>query len=256
MIDTPTLRDRIVALRQRLEQTPPLVPPAEPATILYPPREEYLDPIEPIQNRTEAGSRTQAVLEHSLRHLASVGTEPIRLPATLTHRARRLLKEAHELIVELRALSDEPTLAGPPPSSEGTADIDPLALTYRETAAMIEPAVRLAQGFPEEASIQLRLCDGLEGMLEAVRQRTVALRKALDIRREEAGRINTLAHLLTSLDAGQSLDPQAFVRLADELLEETAATPLRFLYTHPSHYRLTSAAPAFHRRRGLWPVIA
>ena len=97
--------------------------------------------------RVQAGSRTQALLEQSLRQLAIVPEPAPSTPIPLTARARRLLKEAHELIGTLRTLADDPLLAGSPPKEDGGEEIDPLAIYYRETATMMEPAVQSLRTF-------------------------------------------------------------------------------------------------------------
>src|SRR5262245_49011119 len=136
MTDTRVLLEKITAFRQRLESMPRLtsqLPNEAPAVVEPPPVPEGAD----LEERVRAGSRTQALLETSLRRLAGLAEESGPCPGQLTGRARRLLGEAREIVQRLRALADDPLLAGPPPGVDGSApDIDPLAFHYRETAAL------------------------------------------------------------------------------------------------------------------------
>ncbi len=125
-------------------------------------------------------------------------------------------------------------LAGSPPKEDGGEEIDPLAIYYRETATMMEPAVRIAQNFPEAPSVQLRLCDGLDGILSTVRQRLTTLSNARELRRQDSILVDTLCNLLVQLDAGQAIDPESLGELAEQILAEAGKTRLRFIYTSPA----------------------
>ena len=226
MSDTRMLLQKIQAFRQRLDALPRLV--AEPIMVAA-------DNVAPSENKVTdkiaAGSRTQAILEQSIRHLNDSETPPP-VPTQLTARARRILEEAKGLIGYLRSLADDPLLAGPSPEQQSD-ETDPLAIWFRETSALMGPAVRLAQSLPDAPSEQLRLCEGLEGMLATVRQRLATLDLALADRRRDAGQIDRLAHLLVNLDSDQPADASAFVDLATEVLAEGAFHPLRFVFTSP-----------------------
>lgn len=228
MSDTRTLLQKIQAFRQRLDALPRLVP--EPIQIA--PANIIVSEMRPPE-KIAVGSRTQAVLEQSIRNLGSVKLAEPALPAQLTARARRMIAEASELVRVLRSLADEPLLAGPPPE-QGIDETDPLALWYRETAAMIGPAVRIAQALPDTPSEQLRLCEGLDGIFANVRQRLSVLGTALEDRRRDAGLVDRLAHLLCTLDSDQPVDAARFVDLAAQIHAEGAAQPLRFLYSAPN----------------------
>src|SRR5260221_11684 len=110
MSDTRALLSRIAEFRKRLEAMPRLVPVEQPATT------PATIPPEPAPELTEAGSRTQAILECSLRNLGGTSDAP---PPALTNHARRLLIEAQALVTRLRAVADDPLLAGPPPALDG-----------------------------------------------------------------------------------------------------------------------------------------
>jgi len=229
MSDTRTLLNRITAFRQRLESMPRLV--SDPVPDLNPPAN--LSSIDNLKEKVTAGSRTQAILEQSIRQLRETGPSPEPTPSHLTARARRVLAEAHELIACLKQLADEPLLAGPP-AEQGEDQADPLAIFYRETAAMMDPAIRLAQAFPDTPSVQIRLAEGLDGILATVRQRLSALGRALDSRRRDSQQVDTLAQLLVRLDGNEPIDTAGFARLAAEIMADGPTSPMRFLYAPPS----------------------
>jgi HD-GYP domain-containing protein (c-di-GMP phosphodiesterase class II) len=105
---------------------------------------------------------------------------------------------------------------------------------YRDSVAMTDTTLRMVQAFPDAPSAQLRLCAGLEAILGVVAQRLALLGAALDQRRREAERIDTLAGLLTALHAGQPPDVSPYVALAEALVEEAnQLAPLRLLNDTP-----------------------
>ena len=83
--------------------------------------------------------------------------------------------------------------------------------------------------------MQLRLCEGVEGVLAAAADRIGVLAAAAAQRRQRAERVDTLAHLLAGLHAGraQALDP--FTALADAVLADARqGAPLDFLDAGPA----------------------
>ena len=104
--DTRVLLNRIAEFRQRLEAIPRLVPTTD---------HESEIPLATDQDAatdvSEPASRTQAILEYSVRQIGS--TADIPSPA-LTNEARRLMAIAHGLVTRLKAMADDPLLAGPP----------------------------------------------------------------------------------------------------------------------------------------------
>src|SRR5437763_996427 len=76
---------------------------------------------------------------------------------------------------------------------------DPLGGLYRETVAMTDTVLRTVQAFPESPSAQIRLCEGLEAILNVVAERLTALTAAVAARRRERGRLEALADLLGAL---------------------------------------------------------
>jgi HD-GYP domain-containing protein (c-di-GMP phosphodiesterase class II) len=218
--DTRALLNRIAQFRQRLEAMPRLVPTAEPAPKPAP---------VPLPAVAEPASRTQAIVGSSLRDLArTAGAKP---PA-LINRARRLLAEAQGLVARLKALADDPVLAGV--AAADTA-ADPLAVHYQETAALTEAAVRYTLTFPEAADEQTRLCEGLEGILDAARRRFDLMSATVERRRIDVGRIDALAGILVALNEdGEPLDPAPVFALTDTILAEEPGRPLRFLAAEPA----------------------
>jgi HD-GYP domain-containing protein (c-di-GMP phosphodiesterase class II) len=241
--DTRSLLNRIAEFRKRLDAMPRLVP--EPLREVGPMSviSQVNVPEQTQLERVEAGSRTQAVLEYSLRQLAGVEEPTIGVP--LTHRARRLLADAQGLVARLRAFSEDPLLAGPPADSEGLADLDPVVLHYRETTALVEAAVRFAGSFPVEATDQMRLCDGLEAMLDAARRRLAQLAHAIESRRADVERIDALSRFLVALADGGPLDPAPLIELATSVYESEPGRPLRFLYADPFATRAHLGGPAY-----------
>jgi hypothetical protein len=229
--------NRIAEFRKRLDAMPRLVAVNEP-----PPGPRPTPTPEPAPETSEAGSRTQAILEYSLRQLG--GTTEV-TPPVLTGRARRLLADAQGLVGRMRVLADDPLLAGPPASPDGVnGPADPLAVHYRETAALTEAAVRYALTFPESAADQARLCEGLEAMLDAAHRRFGLMATALERRRVDEGRIATLATFLRALDEADGLiDPAPVLDLAEALLAEDVGRPLRFLGASPAEAQAYLGGP-------------
>src|SRR5436305_1366466 len=85
----------------------------------------------------------------------------------------------------------------------------------RVAAAMLESAVRFVQAFPDAPSAQLRLCEGLEGILAGIADRIGSVAVASVQRRQDADRVDTLAHLLAGLPAGTSRTLDPFTALAE-----------------------------------------
>jgi HD-GYP domain-containing protein (c-di-GMP phosphodiesterase class II) len=228
MSDTQVLLGKIAALRQRLEQAQGLVQEAGSAAAeLAEGEEDESKRTWRLDRHLAAGAQDSLLLDASLRQLAeeTTGTSPAApLPHQLTSRARRVLERAAGLLGQLRALSEKLDM--------GPASGDPLASLCRETTAMTETALRMVQAFPDSASTQLRLCEGVEAILGTVAERVAVLAAAVGRRRQEAARLGNLADLLTRLAAGQDVNVKAFVALAEAVLSDAEqALPLRFLHT-------------------------
>jgi HD-GYP domain-containing protein (c-di-GMP phosphodiesterase class II) len=236
--DTRALLNRIAEFRKRLENMPRLTGRNHVQSLQG---EEQI--VDPSCEELEPASRTQAILEQSVRHL---DRSRDLCPPALSDRTRGLLADALGLVSRLKAVADDPLLAGP--VTDDTAD--PLAVLYRETAAMAEAIVRYVQTFPEDASEQRRLCEGLEGMIDAARRKLELLAGALGRRRIETERIDILARFLLAIkDAEGVLDPSPVLDLADAILAEEPGRPLRFAAARPTDRQaylggLEFAAPA------------
>lgn len=229
MTDTRTLLNRIAEFRKRIEAMPRLIAPDSHTPV----PETIRNPLA-LPQKVEAGSRNQAILEQSLRQLAGT-EEQIAAPTQLCSRARRLLMEAQGLVTRLRAIADDPLLAGPPADDEGQArEGDPLVVHYRETAALTEAGVRYALSFPDSATEQLRLCEGLETMLEAAQRRFGLLVSALESHRGDVARTDQLARFLATLDhADTPIDPEPLYEITQALMTQDAGRPMRFLHAPP-----------------------
>jgi HD-GYP domain-containing protein (c-di-GMP phosphodiesterase class II) len=211
MGDTRTLLNRISSFRQRLEEMPSLVPAKQLA----------LDHSQLAQN--------PELIARSLRTLGA--PEPVEppLPGQLTARAIQLLEEARGLIQHQRQLTDDALLRSPLLPED-----DVLHVYCRQTVALTDATLRMVQAFPTSATGQLRLCDGVEAMLKAVRDRLAVTQRALNNRRRDLDRIDQLARRLTNLSMGRAVDFQWFVELGEQLISEAKqASAIRFLSVDP-----------------------
>jgi response regulator RpfG family c-di-GMP phosphodiesterase len=231
MSDVRGLLDRISAFRQRLEATPRIVPEAIP-----------IDAADTPDAISVSESFKQSL--HQITGRARMDGPP---PPPLTDRARELVSRAQTLLARQRKFAADPIIAG---LTTGTGDC--LVAYHRETVAMLECSVRLAQAFPESPSAQLKLCEGLAGTLTAVSDRLAVQERALARRRADFSRIDGIASVYTAMNLQQAVGLQQVAALAEELLEEARqAKPLRFLQaevhsTHSYSGGVESAAPARH----------
>ena len=223
MSDTRGLLERITALRQRLTQAQGMLQEAgaTAANLIAAPSAPNL--AERLEEQVNAGARVQALLDGSLRQIAGVldGEDGIR-PKQLTARARRLLERGRELVNRLRSLSDDRAM---------TDDVDdPLVHGVRSATAMLETSMRFVQAFPDAASAQLRLSEGLEGILGSIADRIGGVAAAVIQRRQDAERIDTLAQLLAAVAGGSSRTLDPFTALAEAVVADAKqGMPLRLL---------------------------
>jgi HD-GYP domain-containing protein (c-di-GMP phosphodiesterase class II) len=238
--DTQVLMNKIVALRQQLEQVQGLATDADSASVA--PVKAGTDGngrVWRLERHVATGSQHAALLDSTLRQLtAGPAPEVPALPKQLTARARRILEQGRSLLSQLRVLADafesdstaEQNGTENPVVKLGPREIDPLARRYQETVAMAETALRMVQAFPDAPSVQLRLCAGLEAILGVTAEHVTALTAAVRQRQRATAQVDTLAQLLTALHAGQPVDIQAFVNLVEVILTEAQeGAPLRFL---------------------------
>ncbi len=206
MSDTRGLLDRISAFRQRLDATPEAIP---------------------VEPQTDAVVSEVEAFRQSIRLLA--GSQP---PVTegplpqFTDRAYKLLAVAKSLLDRQRAFTADPLFADL--TAEGGSDA---VMGYHlVTVAVLDSVVRLAQAFPDSPGAQLKLCEGLDGLLGVVRDRLAVQERALAQRRTDADRIDRLAEFFTAIHTNQPAALQSVARLAEELLEEARqAKPIRFV---------------------------
>jgi len=201
------LLHRIAAFRERLEgHAPSLVPMGQ---AIDGSGFKPADAARQLAAHPEALSRT----------LRSIGDTPEARPAgptPLTARARRLLEDARGLVARQRALAD---IAMP----------DGVARYHRSTVAMTEAALKMALTLPASAEAQLKLCGGLEAILDGVRDRLTTLQAAVATHTLAAQRVENLARRLTDIAAMRVVNLDWFTGLADELLDEARrGGPLRF----------------------------
>src|SRR5262245_47620767 len=119
-----------------------------------------------VAGRIAKSEREASLIDAAMRPLAE---EELTLPPRLTARAMRLLHQGRNLLVMLRQLAGHKAIRG--------SEMTPRSRLHRETLAMLETVLRTVQAFPPAPSAQLRLCEGLEAVLEVVAERI----KILDV---------------------------------------------------------------------------
>ncbi|MFO0803217.1 MAG: HD domain-containing phosphohydrolase [Gemmataceae bacterium] len=208
MSDVKGLLERISAFRQRLEATPRIIPEAIP--------------LEGGDSEVPAGFRD------SLKQIAGSGNVVEGPLPPLTDRARELLGTAQTLLARQKKFSQDSFVAGLNRSK--AAANDPLIAYHRETTAVLDCAIRLAQAFPESPSVQLQLCEGLHGLLAHVSERLLVQERALGLRRTDEARIDRIAAVYSAMHHSQAIGLNPVAGLAEELLEDARqAKPLRFV---------------------------
>jgi len=227
MSDTQVLLGKITALRLRLQQAQGLAHEAGSAVVSLL-RDGTNPDLKPaiLERQAAVVSEADWLLDDALKQLpAGAAPEPEApaMPTQLTARARRVLERGRDLVSRLRTLAEGLDL----PSAS-----DPLAQLHRDTMAMAETTLRMVQAFPNAPSVQLRLCEGLEAILNIAAQRLGVLAHALNRRRQEMAQVDKLADLLQSLHAGRWVDAQPFLTLAESIVGEARdQAPLRLPHT-------------------------
>lgn len=255
MTDTRGLLSRIAALRQRMELAHGKreTRPAADLASAEPP-----DPVERLESQVATGQRYGALLDGSFRqlHATDETAEAPGLPCQLTARARRLLLTGQALLSQLRSLADAfptevrvPEPIWPLGQWPGIEPAEPLATRYRETVAMLDTALRTVQAYPDSPSAQLRLCDGLEASLNVVAERSATLRGAVEERRTQALRVESLADLLVRLAGGRPVETAEFIGMGEALLADVEqGLPLRFYPVAPLDDPHAAHAGLWHAR--------
>lgn len=223
MTDTQTLVGTIAALRKRLEQAQGLAREATSAVGSL--DAEDRASLESLRRQAAVVAEVDETVDASLRRLGEVPAAETQVyPDRLTARARRVLERGRELLGRLRALGENLS-----------AEADPLRRLYRDTSAMTEATVRMVQTFPDEASTQLRLSEGLEVILGVVGQRIATLGRAVGLRLQEEEKITTLSELLIAIASERISDIRNGMGLAECLMNEARdSSPLRFVHATPA----------------------
>jgi HD domain len=212
MSDSRGLLDRITAFRQRLEATPFLIPEAIP-----------------VDAGADHGILTEAEAFHSRLQQVIVAQVPEGPPPPqLTDSARRLLAVAKFLLERQRSFAADPLFAS---LAINVGNPDALVSYSRETVAVMDTAIRVAQSFPDSPSLQLKQCTGLDGLLGVVQERLTVQERCLARRKADADRIDRLATVYAAMATGNPVGLTSVAALAEELLEEARkGQPLRFLH--------------------------
>src|SRR5262249_22324465 len=144
-----------------------------------------------------------------------------------TERAKRLLASAKQLLDRQRAFTADPHYAG-----LAAANTTHILVSYHlETVAVLDSVVRLAQAFPDSPGAQLKLCDGLDGLLAVVRDRLVVQDRALAQHKLDSDRIDRLAGFFSAIHTHQAATLQTVATLAEEILDDARqAKPMRFVH--------------------------
>jgi HD-GYP domain-containing protein (c-di-GMP phosphodiesterase class II) len=187
MADTPSLLERISALRQRLDiAATGDAAPTGPSTAGH--------ALFVLEQRLSASQEHGQIVETAVRQLVEEKSQGP-MPSRLTNRARRLLERGRELLTRLDALS----------SVTSGQSADPLADLYRELVAMTDATVRLMSALPDSATGQLRLCRGLGAVLDTIVSQTAGLEATLALRSCRQGTVEDLAAWLADCCAGKSV---------------------------------------------------
>ncbi len=264
MSNTKELLQKIANLRQHLQEAQGLVREAGQAALVLLDRPPLRgDAVHLLGQQVARGARHDRALDGLTRQAAGLGQPlppSVGAPSPveggghptnggggegpgsgprLTARAARLLHQGRDLLHRLRDLAENPLLQG---ESDGA-----LPELYRQTAAMIDLTLRAAAALPHPPSAQGRLCEGLEAVLEVVAQRLGTLQTALELRRGENQRLESLAQWLHGLAQGELVTREPLLALAHDLWQEARQeAPLRFFHPPSTPHPPPSLLVACH----------
>ncbi len=265
MVETQALLGKITSLRQRLEQSQGLARDAGSAAVSL--LGDQTGPPErgpTLEQLVGVGSDHDSQLDSVVRPLTGALKEDRRpLPRLLTARGRRVLERGRELLGQLRGLSDAFTPNADPalsveeaPAVPALERTEPLAVLYRETASMTDVALRMIPLMPDTATAQLQMCEGLEGILNAVAARLRVLDAGVGRHRREHERVAVLGELFSAVLRGEKRQPKGFVDLAEEVLADAAeGGPLRFAPSDMAHPARFAAAQGLNTARVVARIV-
>jgi HD-GYP domain-containing protein (c-di-GMP phosphodiesterase class II) len=223
MSNTHDLLEMITALKIRLEQAQARVDDAagpRPASIHQ--KDDIGVRLQHLREQLTTAAAGQQVLQLTVQTATTgpAGDGAAELPPHLTARAVRLLRQAHDLLGQLRTLENEVGLSAD--------ESHPASAYFCETVLLADLALRSIQMLPEQPSLQQRLSSGLDALLLQLRQRTEIL-AGLQLReREEEEQLDELCRLLLQLRKRELPDWNGFFGLAEKLVQEASeGRPMR-----------------------------
>src|SRR5215210_6557817 len=100
-----------------------------------------------LEAKAQAGAWHHTLLDGALRQHERPASAP--LPPHLTHCAAKVIRKAHDLLQELKAIAADPILAN---------EDDALADLHLGCTGMIDTVMRAVQALPPTATAQVRVC--------------------------------------------------------------------------------------------------
>jgi HD-GYP domain-containing protein (c-di-GMP phosphodiesterase class II) len=221
MTSTQDLLGVIAALRQRLDQAQSLASDAGSAVASVLKR-AAMPPIGRLRQQIVTGLGVQQQLQTAL-HLAGLGDAghgSTSMPAQLTTQAARLVQQTRDLLGRLKPLAAEPLLH---------AEHHPAAVHYQDTILLTELVLRILQHLPEQPSLQLRMCGGVDVLLGLIQQRFGVLENMVQRHSRDNGQRLALESILTQLAEGTFTDIAPLFALAEEISQDAGeGRPLGF----------------------------
>lgn len=218
--ETAVLRSKIAALRERLDKTSSLDKNAADDPDHERPG---LARLWELERQTAVGADLQndlqaAVSPHPDANPVESGSA---LPLVLTSRARRILERGREQLNALKALQQNPRVHEP-----GGL----MTAVFRETAALVQSALRLATNLPNAPGTQLQACEGIEAISATASRQLQTLQHCLSVLQEDENQLSFLQDFLDRLETGREVDSEELRQLATKILQEAGeSAPLRFV---------------------------
>ncbi len=227
MTDTQNLLGKIAVLRQRLEQAQNPADDAATTAVGLEPTSSS-NPVTLLRNKVLRGRNHQDSLDQTFEVAGksySLPEEEVQLPKHLCHRSLRLLQQTHDVLSRLKHFADEPLLT--------EEKQHPAGVFYQDTVLLADVLMRTLQTLPESLSSQMRLCSGIDVLMEEIEQRVGTLARIL-VRDHAAQRqLAELTQLLHHLHRGQIQDLNPFFSLAEEIIATPGDQPFSFVQEIP-----------------------